>query len=71
MNKGIHQECPIFAILYLFVVEILSERMKNFNGIEGNSDKEIKHFKHADDITLTLKNSYSLSHAVILPTRQI
>lgn len=35
MNKGIRQECPIFAILYLFVVEILSERIKNFNGIEG------------------------------------
>ena len=61
-------ECPIFANLYLFVAEILSERIKNVNGTEGlqykNSDKEMKHVQHVDDMTLSLKNIYSLSHAV-------
>ena len=66
----LNTECPIFANLYLFVAEILSERIKNVTGTEGfqykNSNKEMKHVQHVDDIcmTLSLKNIYSLSHAV-------
>ena len=59
MNRGIRQGCPISAILCLFVAEILSEKIKNNKNIEGfqykNSDKEIKHVQHADEMTLTLK----------------
>ena len=35
MNKGIRQDCPIFAILYLFVVEILRKP------VEASVKKEI------------------------------
>ena len=60
MNRGIPQGCPLSAILYLFVAEILSEKItKNNKSIAGfqykNSEKEIKHVQHADDMTLTLK----------------
>ena len=47
MNRGIPQGCPLSAILYLFIAEILSDRIKNNNSFEWfpykNSDKEIKH----------------------------
>ena len=56
----LNTECPISANLYLFVAKILSERIKNVNGTEGfqykNSDKEMKHVQHVDDMTLSLKN---------------
>lgn len=47
MDRGIRQAygCPISAILYLFLAEILSEKIKNNKNIEGfqykNSNKEI------------------------------
>lgn len=46
MSRGIRQGCPISALLYSFVAEILSLKLKNHNQIKGiqlnNSSTEIK-----------------------------
>lgn len=68
MHRGIRQGCPISALLYLFVAEILSDKIKNNGLINGftvkNSEKEIKNIQHADDMTLSLKNIDSLKQAI-------
>ena len=67
MKRGIRQGCPISAILYLFVAEILSEKIKNNENIQGFKanfmEKEVKNIQHADDMTLTLQNIESLKRA--------
>lgn len=68
MHRGIRQGCPISALLYLFVAEILSDKIKNNGLINGftvkNSEKEIKNIQHADDMTLSLNNIDSLKQAI-------
>ena len=63
MTRGIRQGCPISAILYLFVAEILSIKIKGNENIEGftcrNMNKDVKTIQHADDLTMALfKTSY-------------
>ena len=54
MNRGIRQGCPISALLYLFVAEILSLKLKSNNEMKGinisNMQKDIKNNQHADGI---------------------
>lgn len=68
MLRGIRQGCPISAILYLFVADILALKIKNNDQIIGiktsNFSKEYKHVHHADDLTLFLKNIDSLKEAL-------
>ena len=64
MNRGIRQGCPISAMLYLFVAEILALKLRENNNIPGikiNDSTEIKTIQHADDLTLSLKNEESLN----------
>jgi hypothetical protein len=55
MTRDIRQGCPISAILYIFVAEILALRLRNNVHITGiswqNSENEIKNIHHADDLT--------------------
>lgn len=68
MNRGIRQGCPISALLYLFVAEILAYKLKHNSEIQGinilNMTDDIKTIQHADDVTLTLKNISSLHVAI-------
>ena len=68
MHRGIRQGCPISAILYLFVAEILSDKIKSNKSIHGftnkNLENEIKNIQHADDMTLAVRDTDSLTHAV-------
>ena len=67
MNRRIRQGCPISAILYLFVAEILALKIRNNEDIPGikiNDITEIKTIQHADDLTLSLKNEDSLRNSL-------
>ena len=68
MHRGIRQGCPISAILYHFIAEILSIKVKENKNIKGFQtyymEKEVKNIQHADDMTLILKNLESLNRAL-------
>lgn len=68
MHRGIRQGCPVSAILFLFVMEILNEKINSSNSIRGfrleNMEKEIKCIQHADDSTFPLRDITSLEKAI-------
>ena len=67
MTRGISQGCPLSALLFLFVAEILAIKIKknnqNINGIAINNI-EIKNIQHADDFTVVLKDELSMKNAL-------
>ena len=67
MNRGIRQGCPISAMLYLFVAEILALKIRENDDIPGikiNCSTEMKTIQHADDLTLSLKNEKALDKSL-------
>ena len=68
MQRGIRQGCPISAILFLFVAEILGISIRNNPSIQGfqkeGMDNDIRIIQHADDSTLPMKNEKSLKKAL-------
>ena len=68
MTRGIRQGCPISAILYIFVAEILALRLRNNAHITGiswqNSENEIKNIHHADDLTVATKDVKSFENTI-------
>lgn len=68
MYRGIRQGCPVSAILFLFVIEILSARINNSASVKGfkisSTTNEIKCIQHADDSTFPVKDIESLGHVV-------
>lgn len=66
MTRGIRQGCPLSALLYLFVAEILSIKINSNQDIKGTAinDCEIKNIQHVDDLSLALKNETSMENAL-------
>ena len=68
MIRGIRQGCPISALLYIFVAEILAKKIKDDDSIRGfkkcNMEQEIKNIQHADGLTVTLKDTLSLKNTI-------
>ena len=66
MQRGIRQGCPVSALLFIFVLEILASKIRNDEEIKGLSfqnmtnNKSIKIVQHADDCTNLLRNAKSL-----------
>ena len=67
ISRGIRQGCPISALLFLLVVEIMSLHIKQNPDIVGIcvGDESIKVSQLADDTTLFLKDTYSLNEALL------
>ena len=64
---GIRQGCPLSGLLYVLVVEPLSEAIRNANSIKGfvlPNNSEIKLVQHVDDMTLFMKNEISIRNAL-------
>ena len=65
MKRGIRQGCPVSAILFILVVEILAIKIKqntNIHGLElafGQKKSSIHISQYADDCTIFLKNKDS------------
>ena len=70
MKRGIRQGCPVSAILFLFVMEILHQKITNTDSVTGfkldNMESEIKCLQHADDSTFPIKDKDSLYNAIEL-----
>lgn len=68
MQRGIRQGCPVSALLFILVLEILAVQIKSDNEIKGLSfqknyatDDSIKMIQHADDCTSMVKDIKSLT----------
>ena len=71
MHRGIRQGCPIYAMIFLFVTEILAIQIRNNKDIRGfniaevdEHVKDIKIVQHADDCTLQLRDELSMELAI-------
>lgn len=63
-TRGIRQGCPLSALLYFLVSEILSIKINSNQYIKGITinNCEIKNIQHADDLSLAIKNETSMDH---------
>ena len=67
LSRGIRQGCPISALLFLLVVEIMAIHIRSNNKIEGikiSDSQDIVITQLADDTTLFLKDTSSLNEAL-------
>lgn len=70
IKRGIRQGCPVSALLFIIVVEVLAIDIKSNKEIKGisisfnNHIKEIKICQYADDGHLFLYNQKSLDNAI-------
>ena len=68
MQRGVRQGCPVSAILFPFVVEVLSIKIRQNEEIKGftkdGMTNEVKIVQHADDCKLPLKDEKSLKVAI-------
>lgn len=68
MNRGIRQGCPLSALLFIFVAEVLACNIRSNKDINGFKIKEMKQeikiVQHADDCTIPIKNEKSLQIAL-------
>ena len=66
MNRGIRQGCAVSALLFILAVESLSVQIKQNENVKGISisKAQSKLLQYADDSTLTLTDSQSISYAL-------
>ena len=63
MERGIRQGCPVSAILFIFIIEILATRIRSGIDIKGftvDGTGTVKIVQHADDCTNTTRLSNKL-----------
>ena len=62
INRGVRQGDPLSPYLFLLVIEILANKLRNDKNIEGFKfgEREIKQVLYADDLTVFVKNENSI-----------
>ena len=68
LQRGIRQGCPLSSLLFLIVVEILAQAIRNDNDIEGFKVKKktIKITQLADDMQVYIGRDKSLARVLNL-----
>ena len=66
LSRGIRQGCPISALLFILVAEILAEKVRDNKSIKGISinHEECKLCQLADDTTLFLSDTKAITQAI-------
>jgi hypothetical protein len=64
ITRGVRQGCPLSAYLFIIVVELLANKIRNNNDIKGIKigQTEIKLVQMADDTTVFIEDQDSLEH---------
>jgi hypothetical protein len=62
LERGVRQGCPLSAYLFIMVVELLANKIRNTKGIKGIKigQNEIKIIQMADDTTIFVEDNESL-----------
>ena len=68
LTRGVRQGCPISALLFILVAEIMSIKIRENKDIQGLTfnNKEVKLSQLADDTTLFLKDNNSIAKVLEL-----
>ena len=68
MSRGIHQGCPISALIFILAVEILAIKIRSAANVKGINigDSVYKILQYADDSTLTLADYESIINSIII-----
>lgn len=72
MQRGVRQGCPVSALLFILVTEILAIQLratKSIKGFQLNGSKETRLTQHADDMALIVSDHASLSSAIAIVAR--
>jgi hypothetical protein len=64
LQRGVRQGCPLSAYLFIMVVELLANKIRNSDNIKGITigDTEIKLVQMADDTTAFIEDTNSLEN---------
>ena len=68
LKQGVRQGCPLSCLIFLMVVEVLAQQIRNSKHIEGIKIGNVEHkvTQFADDTTCTLRNEISVSYLLDL-----
>ncbi|KAK3728096.1 hypothetical protein QZH41_003920 [Actinostola sp. cb2023] len=69
LERGVRQGCPLSPLLYCLIAEVLGNAIRSDPKIEGFSLPKacvtVKTSQYADDLTLTLRDSYSIKRSFV------
>ena len=70
-GRGVRQGCPVSALLFLLVVEIMAIKLRNCQNVNGFQidDCTFKLTQYADDTTLLLSDTQSITNALHVITQ--
>ena len=72
LERGVRQGCPLSGMLFIIAIEVLAQKIKNSNDIEGikiQDNRIVKLSQYADDTTAILANVHSVSNLFALLSR--
>ena len=70
IHRGIRQGCPVSALLFILIIEVLAHQLQNNKSLHGvsvktsNTTTEFKSFQYADDVNLFLQDEYEVHKAL-------
>ena len=72
VERGVRQGCPLSGMLFITAIEVLAQKIRKSNDIEGikiQDNRIVKLSQYADDTTAILANVYSVSNLFALLSR--